>query len=95
MAGSTSQSPHCGAKLPTVIHTRLSRKHVAMLDVGSDTVTLSPVPMSSLGFAEGRQAQAPAQDGLSLVRKSRSGQRSKDSTTMSDLCVINAVRPQL
>lgn len=95
MAASPSQSPDCGAKLPTIVHTRLSRKHVATLDVWSDTVSSSRVPMGSLGFAESRQAQAPVQDGLSLVSKSRSGQRSKDSTTKPDVYVINAVRPHL
>ena len=58
-------------------------------------MSLSPVPMGSLGFAESRQAQAPAQDGLSLVSKSRSSQRSKDSKTKPDVYVINAVRPHL
>lgn len=62
---------------------------MATLDVGSDTVSLSSVPMGSLGFAEGKQAQAHAQDGLSLEI-----QRSKDSTTTPDIYVIDAVRPQ-
>ena len=92
------------------MHTRLSHKHAATLDVGGDTVSLTPVPICSLGFAESWQAQAHVQDGLSLVKRSRSGPRGKDSLTglrhyggvlqqspaqACPIYMINAFKPQL